>query len=1041
MNLSRWGIENPIPASLIFVVLLAIGFYGWRQLPISTLPNFTPPEITITVNLRGASPSQLETEVTRKVEDAVASIPDIDKLLSTVSEGTSKTRILFELGRDMDSALEEVRDAIDRVRIDLPAEIDEPQIARVAILGPTLLTFALESDRLALDELSWFVDDTVKKTLFGARGVGTVSRIGGLDREVRVDLRADALQALGLTAGTVSSQLARIQVERAGGRTTLGGGEQTVRTIATVRSAAELADYPISLPDGRSVRLSSIATVTDSHAEPRDQAFLDGRPVVGVGIQRAVGSSEVAVGLEVRRRMAELADRHPEIRITEVSSSVEEAKNSYDASLTMLVEGALLAVLVVWLFLREWHATWISALALPLSIIPTFGVMHLLGFSLNLLTLLAMAVVIGILVDDAIVEVENIARHRAMGKPPRKAAAEAADEIGVAVIATSVTLAAVFIPVAFMPGQVGQFFREFGWTAAAAVLFSLLVARLLTPMLAAYFMTGEPRPHTASRWLETYLAWVQAALRHPVRTLSVALATFVASLALVPLIPATFVPPANESSATVQLELAPGAQLADTRAVATKARELLLAMPEVERVFARVGSVQSQGYGGAAEGDVRKAQLTIQFARQRERTLQQLELEVRERLEQLPGVRVAFTTGSPGAKLELVLAGRDPELLALAAQRVESEMRGVKNLSGVVSTASLLQPEIVIVPDPARAADLGVSTVDIAEAARIATTGDFRQNLPKLNLPERQIPIRVQVAEGAKADAALLALMRVPSRNGGTVPLSAVADIRDGSGPAVIDRYNRERNIKITGELNGNPLGPVLAEVNKLPSVKNLPAGVRILPGGDAEAFRDLLLGFALAMLAGVLSVYVVLLMLFNSATQPLVILGAVPLCGAGAFGALWLSGYALSLPSLVGLLMLTGVSTKNSILIVDYAIIGQRDYGLSRHDAIIDACRKRARPVIMTTLAMGAGMLPIAFSLAADGNFRAPLGVSVIGGLLTSTFLSLLAVPAAYTLMADIMEWWQGRRGRGREATVPVPASVAPVPATPAAGPGKRAA
>jgi multidrug efflux pump subunit AcrB len=1018
VNVSRWGIANPIPAALVFIILCVVGVWGWRQLPIATLPDFTPPEITVNVTLPGASASQIETDVTRKVEDAIAGIADIDKILSAVSEGQSRTRLQFELGRDMETALEEVRDAMDRVRSELPPEIDEPQIARVTVLGPTLLTFAVESDRLGIDELSWFVDDAVDKALFGAPGVGSVSRIGGLDREVRIDLRAESLQAFGLTAGTVSSQLARIQVDRAGGRTAVGGGEQTVRTIATVRSAAELADFPISLPDGRSVRLSAIATVSDSHAEPRDQALLNGRPVVGFAVQRAVRTSEVAVGFEVRRRVAELAAAHPELKFTEVGSSVEEARDSYNASIVMLAEGALLAVLVVWLFLRDFRATWISALALPLSVIPTFGVMHLLGFSLNLLSLLALAVVIGILVDDAIVEVENISRHALMGKPPRQAAAEAADEIGIAVIATSATLAAVFIPVAFMPGQVGLFFREFGWTAAAAVLFSLLVARLLTPMLAAHFMTGPPRAHEQARWMQSYLRWVDLALRSPGRTLLLAFGTFAASLALVPFIPTTFVPPANQSRSTLQLELPPGARLADTAAVAEQARQLLGAIPELQSVFVRAGSVPANSFIGGNVSDLRKAQLILQFDPQRERTMQQLDVEVRRQLEVLPGVRASFVSQGPGDRLELVLAGRDPEQLAATAQRIEAEMRGVRGLSGVQSTASLLQPEIVITPNPARAADLGVSTVDIAEAARIATTGDYRRNLPKLNLADRQIPIRVQVREAQRTDTSLLSLMRVPAREGTTVPLSAVATIRDGSSPAVIDRYNRERNIRISGEINGNPLGPVMSEVRKLPAVQNLPPGVRILPGGDAEAFVDLFVGFGLAMLTGILSVYVVLLMLFNSPSLPFVILGAIPLCGAGAFGALWLSGYALSLPSLVGLLMLTGVSTKNSILIVDYAIIGERDLGMTRREAVIDACRKRARPVIMTTLAMGAGMLPIAFSLAADGNFRAPLGVSVIGGLLTSTFLSLVAVPATYWLMVNGIERWRtGRKARLQES------------------------
>jgi len=676
----------------------------------------------------------------------------------------------------------------------------------------------------------------------------------------------------------------------------------------------------------------------------------------------------------------------------------------------------------VWLFLRDLRATWISALALPLSVIPTFGVMHLLGFSLNLLSLLAMAVVIGILVDDAIVEVENITRHRAMGKTPLQAAGEAADEIGIAVIATSATLAAVFVPVAFMPGQIGLFFREFGWTAATAVLFSLLVARLLTPMLAAYFMGRDTAAHHGDpRWMQVYLRLVGRALDRPWHTVALAFATFVAAIALVPLIPRTFVPPNNESRATLLLELPPGAALQDTAAAAEEARALLRDIPEITSIFTRIGRQSGSGFSTPNSSDVRVAQVNLLFTDKRRRTMHELEAAVRERMERLPGVRVSFQALGPGDRLELVLVGRDPVQLAATAQRVEAAMRGVRGLSGVQSSASLLQPEMVIIPDPARAADLGVSTVDIAEAARIATTGDFLRNLPKLNLAERQIPIRVQVAEAARDDASLLSLLRVPAR-GGSVPLSAVAEIRESSGPAVIERYNRERNVKISGELNGNALGPVMAEVRRLPAVQNLPPGVRILPGGDAEAFVDLFVGFALAMLTGVLSVYIVLLMLFNSPSLPLVILGAIPLCGVGAFGALLVTGYALSLPSLVGLLMLTGVSTKNSILIVDYAILGERA-GLPRREALIDACHKRVRPVIMTTLAMAAGMLPVAFSLAADGNFRAPLGISVIGGLLTSTLLSLLAVPAAYWLVAEWISRIRARRAARRQAREARPA------------------
>ncbi|MEZ5564085.1 MAG: efflux RND transporter permease subunit [Gammaproteobacteria bacterium] len=1019
INVSLWGIRNPIAAALIFGVLCAGGIHGLRQLPIAQLPDIPVPQITVTVRLPGATPEQLETNVTRKVEDAVASLADIDKLTSTINEGVSTTQILFELDRNMDRAMEEVRDALDRIRPDLPADIDEPVIARVNLFGPTLLGYAISSDRMAPDELTWFVDDVVTKALFSASGVGQVQRSGGVNREVSVALRPAALQAFGLTAGTVSAQLARLQVELPGGRTALGGREQSVRTVATVQSAAQLADFPISFPDGRSVRLSSLATVKDGYAEPREIALLNGKPVVSISVQRAIDTSSVVVGAEVREKVAELSAAYPDVHFVEVASGVETSQNSYNASVTMLLEGAFLAVIVVWLFLRDWRATWITALALPLSVLPTFWVMDMLGFSLNLLSLLAFAVVIGVLVDDAIVEIENIAQHRAMGKTPEQAAIDAADEIGIAVIATSVTLAAVFLPVAFISGEIGLYFREFGWTAAMAVLFSLLVARLLTPMLAARFLTSDGGTHAEPRWISRYIRWVKLALRHRGRTMLFALATFVLAIALVPLIPTTFLPASDLDRTNLQVALPPGVQLADTVAAVKQVREKLQDMPDLVSVFAKIGSSNLGGYDAGVQGDVRKASVTLEFKSKRDRTIHELETEVRSRLKDMPGVRINFAAQAPGERLDIVLAGKDPQQLAASGRKIEAALRGIPGLGSVSSTASLLNPEIIIEPDPARAADLGVSTLAIAEAARIATSGDFSRNLAKLNLADRQIPISVKVADSSLSDQALLSLLRVPSRNG-SVPLSAVATIRDGSGPAQIERFNRERNIKISAELNGLPLGNVMADLREMPATTDLPPGVRIVPSGDAEAFVDMFVGFAMAMLAGIGCVYLVLLLLFGSPIQPLVILAAVPLCGVGAFGALLITGYALSLPSLIGLLMLTGVATKNSILIVDYAIIGERDQGLPRYDAIIAACRKRVRPVIMTTIAMGAGMMPVALALNADGNFRAPLGVSVIGGLLTSTLLSLVVVPATYSKVAEWLDRWHARRARRSASATP---------------------
>ena len=1003
MNFSAWSINRPLPAILLFILLTLVGLFGFQQLAVSRFPDVSYPGITVTVALPGATPSQLETEVTRKVEDSVASLADINKLVSTVTEGSSTTFVEFRIGKDLSDALDEVRDAVARIRADLPADIEDPVVAKIEIVGGTLVTYAVASDSLGEDELSWFVDNEVTKKMFSVRGVGTVVRSGGIDREVQVDLRPGVLAAYGITAGDVSAQLARSQLERSGGRATQGSSEQAIRAVGTVDSAQMLEQFPIVLPDGSQVPLVALATVTDGHAERRQLALIDGQPVVSFGISRTVGSSEIDVGEGVEAAIRQLEAEHPRVKFKLVSTAIDEVRASFSSSMHMLWEGAALAVLVVWFFLRDWRATWISALALPLSIIPTFGVIWLLGFSLNMITLLALAVVVGILVDDAIVEVENIDRHLAMGKPPKQAATEAADEIGLAVIATSATLAAVFIPVAFMPGIAGKFFLEFGWTAATAVIFSLMVARLLTPMMAAYQLKAKPHVEKESKLMARYLRLVEWALANRYKTLGLALLMFIGSLMLLPFIPATFIPGSDLGRSNLSLELPPGARLEQTAEMSERARALISDIPELRQAYATVGGVLDLGDPAVSGfGEVRKVTMVLDWGPEgdRDRSQKELEREVRERLTALPGVRQRFLSSEPGEQLMLVLSGDDPERLYRAAGEFERDLRSLQGLGTVSSTASLLRPELVIVPDARRAADLGVSTVDIAEAARIATSGDFRQRLAKLNLPDRQVPIRVRLAEENLSDQDLLTLMRVPSAKGGTVPLSAVADIRRGSGPSQVNRFGRQRNITFTAELNGRPLGEVMAEVEALPSLQRLPPGVQIQNTGDSEIFVELFVGFALAMGAGLFCVYAVLLLLFNHASHPLIILMAVPLSAGGAFGAMLITGTLLSLPALIGLLMLIGIATKNSILLVDYAVIAEDEKGMNMHDALVDACRKRARPVIMTTIAMTAGMTPIALGLGADAAFRQPMAIAVIGGLATSTLLSLVVIPAAFAAM-----------------------------------------
>ncbi|MCC7201015.1 MAG: efflux RND transporter permease subunit [Gammaproteobacteria bacterium] len=1015
MNFSAWGIRRPLPVVLLFIALTGLGLFGFQKLAITDLPDIELPAVTVTVALAGAAPGQLETEVTRKIEDAIAGSERLKHIRSTVTDGVSTTVANFDIDKPIEVALDDVRDAVSRVRSELPADAEEPLVSRVTTAGQPIVTYAVRSKSLGPEELSWFVDDVVAKALMSQKGVGKVARVGGVDREIRIDLDPARLIAFGVTAGEVSRQLRRVQQEAAGGRAVLGGREQSIRTIGTAADAEALRHFPIVLADGRQLRLSALGNVEDRYADPRQLALVDGETVVSFQVTRSRGSSQVAVARLVQKQVEALAASHPRVLIERVASTVPYLEASYRSSMEMLLEGALLAVAVVWFFLRDWRATWVSAVALPLSVIPTFFVMYTADLTLNTLTLLALSLVVGILVDDAIVEVENIVRHLRMGKSPREAALQAADEIGLAVIATTFTLVAVFAPVAFMPGVPGKFFKQFAVTAVTAVLFSLLVARLLTPMMAARMLRSHDTSPQEGPWTLRYLGWVRWTLAHRARTMTFAALFFVASLSLVPLLPSGFLPTEDRDQTSLNIELPPGVRLEDTHRVAEQARLLIATLPDVVRVYSAIGAAQSGGHGfdGAGQGDVRRATLTITLRHRGDNELsqQQFEARARELLAQIAGARLSFSSGGPGQKLQLVLAGDDPRLLIDAANALEADVRRIPGIGTVTSTAGLLRPELIVRPDPERAASLGVETAAIADAARVATIGDVGFRLAKLNLPSRQVPIRVQLTDDARGRLDVLRELRVPAR-GGTVPLSAVADIEATSGLAQVDRYDRYRNVTIDAELSGIPLGSALKMVDEFPSMRALPPGVKRINAGDAEAFAELFGGFALAMIAGIFCVYAVLVLLFNDTLQPLTILAALPLSVGGAFGALLAGGYAISVPALIGVLMLMGIVTKNSILLVDYVILARRG-GMPRAEALVDACAKRARPILMTTLAMGAGMLPIAFGFSGDSGFRAPMGVAVLGGLVTSTFLSLLVVPAVFTYVDDFGAFVRRIRGK----------------------------
>jgi multidrug efflux pump subunit AcrB len=1005
MNFVTWSIRNPVPVIVLFVMLTVAGLLSFPLLGIQDMPDIELPAVVVTVAYPGVPPSQLESEVTRKVEDTVSSVAGIEHISSTVNEGASTTVIFFDFDREISEAVDDIRDAVTRIRSDLPADAREPVISRITTLGRPVVTFSVEAENMSDTELSWFVDLTVMREITAAKGVGAVSRIGGVSREIRVDLHPDQMAALHATASDVSRQLRKIQAEYPGGEGRVGGLEQSVRTTGTIASAQELAALPIVLTDGRTVRLDTIADVRDQAAERRQLALLDGKPVIGFEVVRAWGASAIGVAESSREIVERMGKQYPGVKFKEVSSTVDFIRKSYASSMEMLFEGALLAVIVVWVFLRDWRATFISAAALPLAIIPTFWAMHLLGYTLNVLTLLALSLVVGMLVDDAIVEVENIVRHLRMGKKPLDAAKDAALEIGMAVVATTLTLCAVFVPVAFMGGIPGEFFRPFAFTSAVAVLFSLLVARMLTPMMAAYMLEPHAEHETISAMKSWYLASVTWCLAHRRRTLGIATLLLAASLALMPFIPKGFAPVGDLGFAVLTVELAPGATLEETTRVAETIRKRVMGMPEVTSVYSTIGAGGTGGgpsQAGNSSGDVRRANITIQLKPAEERNITQQEFQIKAAalLANIPGVRIAFGAQT-GSKLQITLAGDDPKALEAASAAVERDLGTLPGLGSVTSSASLMKPEIVIRPMPDRAAELGVTTDTLSAVTRIATSGDIDNSLAKLNLASRQIPIRVQLPDNARGDLESIRLLSVPSRTG-SVPLMSVAEVSLGAGPAQITRYDRSRNISITADLNGLPLGDVLAATRELPSMKNLPSGVHQVTAGEAEFMTQLFSGFGQAMAVGILCIYLLLVILFREFLQPITILSALPPSAGGALVFLFIFGYQMSVPSLIGMLMLMGIVTKNSILLVEYAVRAMHEEGLSRTEALIDACSKRSRPIVMTTIAMGAGMLPIATGWSGDPSFRAPMGVAVIGGLLASTALSLFVVPVIFTITDD---------------------------------------
>lgn len=1031
-NISAWAIRNPVSPLVLFAALVLAGIVSFMRMDVNNNPDVSFPMVSVTVVQPGAAPTELETQVTQRIEAAVRSISGVEDITSFASEGQSLTNVQFKIGTPVDRAVSDVKNAVDQIRSDLPDGILEPQVRRIDIDGGPIAYFSAEATDMTLEELSWYVDNTIAKRLLAISGMAAVNRGGGVSREIRVILDPAKLQAYGVTAAQVNGQLQQVNLNAAGGRTEIAGAEQSIRVLGNARNARTLGETQIAISGGRTVKLSDLAQVRDMYAEQRALSLMNGRQVTSFSMEKAKGASDVTVYDEAMKVLDKLKKENPKVEFKQLYTSVDYTKGQYHSAMSAMIEGAVLAVVIVFLFLRDWRATMISALAIPLSAIPSFWFMDMMGFTLNSISLLALSLVAGVLVDDAIVEIENIVRHMRMGKSAYQASIDAADEIGLAVLATTMAIVAVFLPVALMPGLAGQFFIQFGMTVVVSVLMSLAVARLITPMIAAYFLKAHGEETHGEGWLmDRYMGILRWSLEdgrakerlarggfrnkiagfftdHRVWTLGAGIFAFGCTIWAFATLPMTFQPTTNTDFSQVKIETVPGSTLAQTTAITRKVAAMLAADTDtVEAAFADINPTNADIY------------LTLK--KDRPTSSVDWERSIAPKFQTIADARVNFQSqsgGGFGRDVIMMFGSDDPVLLERTANQLVKEMAGLRELRDPRVQGDMQRPEIIIKPRLDLAASMGVTTAALSQSIRIATIGDIDQNVAKFSLSDRQIPIRVSLSEDSRRDIATIQNMPVPTVSGGSVPLRVVADISFGAGPTQIRRYNQIRRVVVGADLApGLVTSQAMAKINALSTMKAINEGriqgVQKINAGDAKWEQEMLQSFVIAVFSGVLLVLAVLVLLYKRIMPPFVNLGSLLLAPLGGAIALHIAGQPLSMPVFIGLLMLLGIVAKNSILVIDFAL-EEMEKGVPKREAIIDAGHKRAQPIVMTTVAMVAGMVPTAISLSGDGAWRAPMGITVIGGLVLSTVLTLVIVPAVFSLAIGLEAWVGPRLGRG---------------------------
>jgi multidrug efflux pump subunit AcrB len=995
--ISSWAIRNPTPVILLFVILSLLGIFSYVKLPVTGNPKIEFPIVSVSVALPGAQPQELEQNIALKLENALSSLVGLRHITTTIADGNVEVTVEFGLEADLDRSVADVREATARVRPELPQSVGEPIVTRVDVSGGALQAYVVRApgmDPLALRRL---VEDQLKPELLAVSGVQQVQSRGGAQRELQVELIPEKLNSLGLSVQEVLRQLRTAELNLPAGTVRRGESSVALRVLSASVSAQSLAARQISLNGertGERVRLDAIAQVIDGAKTVRGFALLDGEPVLVIELYKTRGGSELSMADGVAQALKSFHMRNKKVDFELYFDGAQTTRDSFHGARDTLIEGTILTIFVVLFFLRDWRATAIAALAIPLSLLPTFAAMQWMNFYLDQVSLLALILVIGILVDDAIVEVENIERRIQNGQRPYEAALYGADEIGLAVLAITMVIVAVFLPVSFIKGVVGKYFVEFGLSTTAAVLSSLVVARLATPLMCAYWLKAKSHQAPVAGSLQLrYEHWLARILQNPWRAALLTAVIFLTSMTLLVMLPTGFLPKTRGNSISVDYQLPPGSELHRAVAVAEQLRGALSKVPDILHVFAS----DSGGSGGTLR-------IVLVPTEARTQTREHTTEAIRRASTELIDVRTNLLLTDEGKEFRMDFSSTDGVELDRFIERLSAQAASLPMFRDVEQTRGNLAPVIDVLPNHDEMARLGVSAEDLSTALSLAGVSELDAQLTRIPLQGELVPIRLRLAGGERMDLSRIRDLPIATRNG-AVALSSLVSLRNASTASRIERLDRKRTLAITANLKDATIGEAANALRALPAYIGRPNGVNTADYGDSAYMEEMFIGFGLAIGLGLIAVYAVLVLLFQDWLQPLTIMAALPLSLGGAAFALLLTGHSLNLSTMIGILMLFGIVAKNSILLVDF-IIEARKAGTTRQEAIMKAGRERARPIVMTTLAMIGGMLPAAIGIGSDDGFRAPMAVVVIGGLLASTLLSLLLVPWIYTVIDDFESW-----------------------------------